>query len=65
MSEQRLITTNELARRMALKPREIEGLVEQGKIPAYKVSQRIVRFDWHEVKRALQTFRVATRPRAK
>jgi excisionase family DNA binding protein len=62
MSEQRLITTTELARRLVLKPRGIEGLVEQGKIPAYKVSQRIVRFDWPEVKRALQKFR--TQPKS-
>ena len=58
MAAQRLITTNELARRLVLRPRGVEGLVEQGKIPAYKVSQRIVRFDWPEAKRALQKFRV-------
>jgi len=31
--------------------------VTQGKIPAYKVSQRIVRFDWPEVKQALQRYK--------
>jgi hypothetical protein len=62
MSEQRLITTNELARRLVLRPRGVEGLVEQGKVPAYKISQRIVRFDWPEVKRALQKFR--TKPKS-
>jgi len=62
MSEQRLITTNELARRLVLKPRGVEGLVEQGKIPAYKVSQRIVRFDWREVKQALSKYKTRARP---
>jgi excisionase family DNA binding protein len=59
--DQRLLTTHELARRLVLKPRGVEGLVEQGKIPAYKVSQRIVRFHWPEVKRALQKFRTKTK----
>jgi excisionase family DNA binding protein len=55
--KQRLLTTDELARRLMLKPRGVEGLVEQCKIPAYKVSQRIVRFHWPEVKEALERFR--------
>jgi excisionase family DNA binding protein len=54
---QRLMTTNELARRLVLKPRGVEGLVAQGKMPAYKVSQRIVRCHWPEVKQALNRFR--------
>lgn len=55
---ERLLTTNQVARRLVLKPRGVEGLMLQGKIPAYKVSQRIVRYHWPEVKRALQKFRV-------
>ena len=58
---QRLLTTNELARRLVLKPRGIEGLVQQGKIPAYRVSQRIVRYHWGEVKQALNKFKTKTR----
>jgi excisionase family DNA binding protein len=57
----RLETTHQIAKRLMLKPRGVEGLVVQGKIPAYKVSQRMVRFHWPEVKQALQKFRTKTK----
>jgi hypothetical protein len=61
VSDDRFLNTNEIARRLMLKPRGVEGLVEQGKIPCYKVPQRMVRFHWPEVKRALQKFRTKTK----
>ncbi len=58
MSEnERMLTTHQLAQRLSLRPRGIEGLVCQGKLPCYKISQRIVRFRWGEVKAALQKYR--------
>ena len=59
--DDRLETTQQIARRLVLRPRSVEGLVAQGKIPAYKVSQRMVRFHWPEVKQALQKFRTKTK----
>ena len=54
---ERLLTTGQVARRMALRPRGIEGLVQQGKLSAYKVSQRIVRFRGPEVLQDLSRFK--------
>jgi excisionase family DNA binding protein len=60
-NDEQFLTTGELAKRLKLKPRGVEGLVQQGKLRAYKVSQRIVRHYWPEVKEDFQKFRTPTK----
>jgi hypothetical protein len=57
MSDDSLMTTGDAAKFLKLKPKGIEGLVSQGKLTAYKVSQRIVRFEKGQLLRDVQKFR--------
>jgi hypothetical protein len=42
----RLLTKDEVAKRLRLNRRGVEGLVAQRKIPVIRISHRCVRFDW-------------------
>ena len=53
-----LLTKDQLAKRLGLKRRGVEGLLAARKIPALRISGRCVRFDWPKVKAALEKFEV-------
>lgn len=52
------ITKQELSKRLELTPRTIENLVSRGKLPAIRITSRIIRFKWSDVEAALDTHRV-------
>jgi excisionase family DNA binding protein len=54
----RLLTKDEVAKRLRLKRRGVEGLVAQRKIPVIRISHRCVRFDWQKVSAAIARFEV-------
>jgi len=58
MSEEFLLTKDQLAERLGLKRRGIECLVASKKIPAIRISGRCVRFSWPHVLSALQKFEI-------
>jgi hypothetical protein len=47
--EQELLTKEELGRRLSIKPQAIARLTQQGKIPAVKISHKIIRYDFAAV----------------
>jgi excisionase family DNA binding protein len=49
-----LLTTSQLADRLHLTDSEIRKLVQRGRIPEIKVSERTRRYDWAEVVEALK-----------
>lgn len=48
-----LIAKKELARRMGIGERAVDGLVRTKKIPVVRLSRKIVRFNWPDVEQAL------------
>ena len=54
----RLLTKDEVAKRLRLKRRGVEGLVAQRKIPVIRISHRRVRFDWQKVSAAIARFEI-------
>jgi excisionase family DNA binding protein len=54
----RLLTKDEVAKRLRLKRRGVEGLVAQRKIPVIRISHRCVRFDWQKVSAAIDRFEI-------
>jgi excisionase family DNA binding protein len=52
--ETNLLTVAELAKRLRLRPRTVQGWARQGRIPSVKLSSKVVRFDWHDVLAALR-----------
>lgn len=54
----RLLTKDELATRLNLTRRGVEGLVAQRKIPVIRISHRCVRFDWQNVCAAIRKFEI-------
>ena len=53
-----LLTKDELAKRLNLTRRGVEGLVAQRKIPVIRISHRCVRFDWQKVSAAIEKFEI-------
>jgi len=49
-----LLTYPELASRLKLKRRAVEGLVAKRRIPAIRLNARCVRFRWRDVEKALE-----------
>lgn len=58
---QELLTANELATRLRVSLRTVNHWTQNGRIPCIKLSQKVVRFNWEEVQRAL-TVPAASRP---
>ncbi len=56
--QEKLLTKDDLAAKLALTRRGIECLVARRKIPVIRVSHRCVRFDWEKVKAALAKFEI-------
>jgi hypothetical protein len=56
VTDQLLLTKEQLAERLGLKVRGVESLVLQRKIPVLRISGRCVRFSWPRVLAALQKF---------
>ena len=48
-----LMTAEELADALAVSPATIMGWARKGVIPAVRISDRTIRFDWHTVLREL------------
>ena len=48
-----LLTCGELAIRLRLKPETVRRWVRQKRVPAIRLSPKVVRFDWEAVRRAL------------
>jgi excisionase family DNA binding protein len=44
-----LLTVNQLAERLHIRPRTVQTWVRQGRIPAIKLSSKVIRFDWNAV----------------
>jgi len=55
---QDFLTIDELAHRLKLRRRGIEGLVARRIIPVIRISRRCVRFSWKAVKEALARYEI-------
>jgi hypothetical protein len=53
MNTDSLLTKSQLVKRLAMKPRGVECLVKDGRIPVIRISARCVRFNWPNVQKAL------------
>ncbi len=63
-TESRLLTTDELARRLHVGSAKIRDLARAGRIPSIRVGKAL-RFDWREVVTALRTKGNAEREEAR
>ena len=54
MSDTELLTVTQLAERLNIRPRTVQAWARLGRIPAVKLSQKVVRFDWQDVLVALR-----------
>jgi excisionase family DNA binding protein len=54
VSDRELLTVNQLAERLHIRPRTVRTWVRQGRLPAIRASAKVVRFDWEAVLVALQ-----------
>lgn len=53
-NDERLLTTRELARRLAIGQGKVRSMVRDGLIPGVRIEPNGWRFDWNEVLRALR-----------
>jgi excisionase family DNA binding protein len=60
-TETKLLTAAELARRLDVGQDKVRVLAREGRIPSLTVGTNGLRFDWHEVLRALRTEAATTR----
>jgi predicted site-specific integrase-resolvase len=49
-----LLTANQLAERLHIRPRTVQAWARMGRIPTVKLSPKVVRFDWQTVVTALR-----------
>jgi excisionase family DNA binding protein len=49
-----LLTVNQLAERLHIKPRTVQAWARRGRIPAVKLSAKVVRYEWPAVLAALR-----------
>jgi excisionase family DNA binding protein len=49
MVEMELLTVCQLAERLHVRPRTVQLWARRGRIPAVRVSAKIIRFDWQAV----------------
>ena len=54
MNDTELLTLDQLADRLHVRPRTVRAWVRQGRIPAVKLSPKVVRFDWEAVLTAIR-----------
>jgi excisionase family DNA binding protein len=54
VSDTELMTVEQLADRLHIRPRTVQAWARQGRIPTVKLSPKVVRFDWLEVLAALR-----------
>jgi excisionase family DNA binding protein len=54
VSDTELLTVNQLAERLHVRPRTVQVWARQGRIPSVKLSAKVVRFDWDAVLTALR-----------
>jgi len=46
VNETELLTVDQLADRLHVRPRTVQAWARRGRIPAVKLSAKVVRFDW-------------------
>jgi excisionase family DNA binding protein len=49
MRDSELLTANQLAERLQIRPRTVQAWARKGRIPTVKLSAKVVRFDWEAV----------------
>jgi predicted site-specific integrase-resolvase len=49
VSDTVLLTANQLAERLHIRPRTVQAWARLGRIPTVKLSAKVVRFDWQAV----------------
>ncbi len=49
MNDTELLTADQLAERLHLRPRTVQAWARQGRIPAVKLSPKVVRYNWQAV----------------
>jgi excisionase family DNA binding protein len=54
MNDTELLTADQLAERLHLRPRTVQAWARQGRIPTVRLSPKVVRFDWGTVLTALR-----------
>jgi excisionase family DNA binding protein len=54
VSDTELLTVDQLADRLHVRPRTVQAWARQGRIPTVKLSAKVVRFDWLVVLAALR-----------
>jgi excisionase family DNA binding protein len=58
VADTELLTVTQVAERLHLKPRTVQTWTRQGRIPAVKLSAKVVRYDWPAVMAALRNLPV-------
>jgi len=53
MSDLELLTVNQLAARLNVRPRTVKDWVQRGRIPVIRLSPKVLRFSWEAVLVAL------------
>jgi excisionase family DNA binding protein len=54
VTDTELLTADQLADRLRLRPRTVQAWARQGRIPSVKLSAKVVRFAWSAVLAALR-----------
>jgi excisionase family DNA binding protein len=54
MSKTELLTVNQLAERLRIRPRTVQQWARQGRLPSVRLSPKVVRYDWVAVLAALR-----------
>jgi hypothetical protein len=54
VSDTELLTADQLAERLHIRPRTVKTWARQGRIPTMRLSPKVVRFDWVSVLAALR-----------
>ena len=62
-SANELLTTDQLAERLHVKARTVQEWSRTGRIPAVRISAKVVRYDWCEIMKALRSQREASHDR--